>query len=98
MRMNRRELPNELTSKRCEVGSIFEFSADSTLVFYAPKKNKRVVSLSSKHMQPEIDESSGKPDIILTYNRGKGGVDNLDQMRSAGTSRKKTRRWPKCVF
>ena len=71
---------------------MFAFSADSTLVSYAPKKNKRAVLLSSEHMQPEIDESSGKPDIILTYNRGKGGVDHLDQMCSAYTSRKQTRR------
>ena len=34
----------------------------------------------------------------MTYNSGKGGVDHLDQMCAAYTTRKRTNRWPKCVF
>jgi hypothetical protein len=34
----------------------------------------------------------------MTYNQGKGGVDHLDKMCGAYTTRKRTNRWPKVVF
>ena len=99
VRKNRRELPPQFTSKRSEAGSsIFGFTEDATLVSYAPKKNKRVVLMSSEHTQADIDNETGKPQIILAYNKAKGGVDHLDQMCGFYTTRKRTLRWPKCVF
>ena len=99
MRKCRREIPPEFVSKHAECGSsLFGFHADATLVSYAPKKNKRVVLISSEHAKPDVDEHSQKPEIILSYNKGKGGVDHLDQMCAAYTTRKRTLRWPKCVF
>jgi len=99
VRKNRRELPPEFTTKRSEAGSsLFGFNEDAALVSYAPKKNKRVVLMSSEHSGEEIDPGTGKPEIIMTYNRGKGGVDHLDQMCGAYTTRKRTTRWPKVVF
>ena len=65
---------------------------------YSPKKNKNVILISSEHARPDIDTTTGKPCIILTYNKAKGGVDHLDQMCGNYTSRKRTLRWPKCVF
>ncbi|GFN89792.1 hypothetical protein PoB_001629800 [Plakobranchus ocellatus] len=35
------------------------------------------------HSIPERCEASGKPQIILTYNKSKGGVDTMDQMAYA---------------
>jgi len=99
IRKNRRELPSEFTAKKSEAGSVlFGFNDDATLVSYSPKKNKRVLLLSSEHTTGEIDDRTGKPQIILTYNTSKGGVDHLDEMCGAYTSRKRTLRWPKCVF
>jgi hypothetical protein len=99
MRKNRRELPEEFTRKNAEVGSsLFGFNKDATLVSYAPKRNRRVVLISSEHTHANINTQTGKPDIILSYNSGKGGVDHLDQMCSAYTTRKRTTRWPKCAF
>lgn len=99
VRKNRREVPEEFIQKRSEAGtSMFGFNKDATLVSYAPKKNRCVILISSEHTQPNIDTESGKPEIILAYNHGKGGVDHLDQMCGAYTSRKRTSRWPKCVF
>ena len=57
-----------------------------------------MVLLSSEHTSVEINEKTKKPEIILTYNKAKGGIDHLDQMCIAYTSRKRTTRWPKCVF
>ena len=99
VKKNRRELPPEFTAKRSEAGFVlFGFSEDATLVSYARKKNKRVVLLSSEHTLEEIDHATGKPQIILTYNASKGEVDHLDEMCGTYTTRKRTLRWPKCVF
>jgi len=99
IRKNRRELSKEFTAKKSEAGSsMFGFNEDATLVSYAPKKNKRVILISSEHVQGDIDAGTRKPDIILAYNKSKGGVDHLDQMCGAYTTRKRTTRWPKCVF
>lgn len=99
VRKNRREIPEQFTTKRREVGStLFAFSEKASLVSYSPKNNKCVVLLSSEHTQADVDPNSGKPQVILTYNKSKGGVDHLDQMCGAYTTRKRTQRWPKCVF
>ena len=99
VRKNRRELPSDFVSKESDAGSsLFGFTEEATLVSYAPKKNKRVVLLSSEHTQKDAREETGNPEIIHVYNSGKGGVDHLDQVCAAYTSRKRTSRWPKCVF
>ena len=99
VRKNRRELPKEFVSKISVAGtSLFGFHEDATLVSYAPRRNKRVVLLSSEHSRSDIDVQTGKPEIILAYNKTKGGVDHLDEMCGAYTTRKRTQRWPKCVF
>jgi len=54
-----------------------------TLVSYAPKKNTRVILISSEHLQGDIDAETSKPDIIMAYNKNKGGVDH--QMYGAYT-------------
>jgi len=59
------------------------------------KTNKSVVLLSSEQRGSEVDK---KPEIVLDYNKAKGGVDHLEQMCTMYTTRKQTLRWPKCVF
>ena len=39
-----------------------------------------------------------KPDIVLDYNRTKGGVDTMDQMCLNYTSKRQTKRWPLVIF
>lgn len=39
-----------------------------------------------------------KPEIILDYNRSKGGVDTLDQMVETYSTKRKSRRWPMVLF
>ena len=65
-----------------------------------PRKieNRTVLLLSSEHTQADVDQHTGKPDIILAYNGAKKGVDHLDQMCAAYNTKKHTTRWPKCVF
>ncbi|GFO38989.1 PiggyBac transposable element-derived protein 4 [Plakobranchus ocellatus] len=62
-----------------------------SLVSCRSKKGKNVFLLSTKHSVPERCKTSGKPEIVLTYNKSKGGVDTMDQMAYVFTL--KTKRW-----
>ena len=44
------------------------------------------------------DDAKKKPEIILDYNRTKGGVDIMDQMVSTYTCKRQTKRWPMTFF
>ncbi|GFR98194.1 PiggyBac transposable element-derived protein 4 [Elysia marginata] len=50
------------------------------------------------HNKPEVSENNGKPEIVLAYNKTKGGVDAMDQMAHAFTVKRKTKRWPLVIF
>lgn len=101
IRKNKTELPPELlsTKGRPVFSSFFCFTKDTTLVSYIPKKNKSVNLLSTLHHSPEVSSREDKkPQIILDYNKCKGGVDTLDKVVSCYTCKRKTNRWPQVVF
>jgi len=50
------------------------------------------------HDDEGIDPGSNKPNIILDYNRNKGGVAVVDQLCSTYTVSRKTYRWPMSLF
>jgi len=52
------------------------------IVSYCPKRNKIVNLLSTLHSEPKVDTSNEqrKPEVILTCNETKAGVDTMDQM------------------
>ena len=55
--------------------------------------------LSSQHHTLTImEEQANKPEIILSYNSTKGGVDTLDHLVSNFTCRRKTNRWTTNMF
>ena len=70
------------------------------IVSYCPKKNKIVNLLSTLHSGTKVDTSyeQRKPEVILTYNEAKAGVDTMDQMTRTYSFKRKTRRWPLVVF
>lgn len=82
MRKNKPEIPIEFQSnKNRELGSsLFGFQDGLTLVSFVRKQNKAVLLLSSKHHDNQVDNKTGKPMIILDYNKTKGVVDTVDQM------------------
>ena len=96
LRKNKPEIPSEFQSNKSrEVGSsLFAFQDYLTLVSFVPKQNKAVLLLSSQHHDNLVDKKSGKPNIILEYNKTKGAVDTLDQMCRKYTVKRGTRRWP----
>lgn len=74
------------------------FSQNKTVISYTPKRNKIVLVLSTMHDSVEIDEATTKPNMILDYNRTKGGTDTFDQLCHEYTTARGTRRWPKRFF
>lgn len=78
---------------------VFDNTNKFTLVSYVPNKNRFVLLLSSAHLNKNVAEDQAKkPQIILDYNKHKGGVDMADRMVNNYTCRRITRRWPMAVF
>nr|ABZ85926.1 transposase [Macdunnoughia crassisigna] len=100
VRSNKREIPEVLKNSRSRpVGtSMFCFDGPLTLVSYKPKPAKMVYLLSSCDEDASINESTGKPQMVMYYNQTKGGVDTLDQMCSVMTCSRKTNRWPMALL
>lgn len=104
IRGQRREVPTNLRRSRGQElhSSDFVYTpiagiGHATLVRYVPKRNKNVLLLSTQHQGPDVSNVPGhnrKPEIILHYNRTKGGVDTTDQMVAHFTCQRGTRRWP----
>lgn len=70
-----------------------------TLIQYQCKKNKTVLILSSLHPDVIItDTNKKKPETVIFYNETKAGVDSIDQMAKAYTTKTPCFRWPVYVF
>ena len=96
LRKNKKEISHEFqpSSKRTIESSLFGFSKNLTIVSYVPKKSKAVIVLSTHHQDMMVNASvANKPEIILSYNSLKGGVDTADHLIENFSCRRKTRRW-----
>jgi hypothetical protein len=100
MKKNKACIPPNFLAKAAEgtVQYAFDHANNFTLLSIVPKKNKRVVFLSTMHSQKKTDADTGKEEINVFYNQEKGGVDSHDQMCSFYTTARKTNRWPMRVF
>ncbi|XP_056117511.1 piggyBac transposable element-derived protein 4-like isoform X1 [Rhinichthys klamathensis goyatoka] len=101
VRSNKPELPPALLSVkgRARFSSMFAFTETHALVSYCPRKNKNVLLMSTLHRDAAIsNKDHKKPEIILDYNKTKGGVDNLDKLVATYTCQRKINRWPMVVF
>lgn len=98
LRKNKPQIPEEMKLKRPEKTSMFAFQETCTLVSHIPRKNKNVFLLSTMHRVDAIDRTTGKPDMIIDYNRTKGGVDTVDKLCAAYNCARITRRWPMVIF
>ncbi|XP_047531408.1 piggyBac transposable element-derived protein 4-like [Vanessa atalanta] len=100
LKKNKREIPLAFLPQKDKVvdSSLFGFTKDCTLVSYVPKKNKAVILYSSMHHDNTIDTTTNKPEVIMEYNRTKGGVDAVDQKCSVYSCSRRTVRWPLAVM
>lgn len=98
IRKNKREIPAEmkLASKTVPDTKFCFSSSNVTLLSHTPQKKKVVLVASTFSKSTKIIE--GKPEIILYYNKSKGGTDTFDQLCHAYTVARKTNRWPLRVF
>lgn len=83
IRANKPELPPKLkqTKNRAVLSSLFAFTTTTTAVSYIPRRGRNVFLLSTKHREPAVIQGDKqKPQMIVDYNRCKGGVDNLDKV------------------
>lgn len=100
LRSNKPHIPEMMRAsrKREEHSSLFGYHDQLTIASYVPKLGKAVLVLSTLHHDSSVTGPNKKPDIILHYNATKSGVDNLDHLATMHTSRRKTNRWPMCLF
>ncbi|XP_066969991.1 piggyBac transposable element-derived protein 4-like [Macrobrachium rosenbergii] len=101
LRLNKPYTPQVMTDKKVIPRGCTAFLYDRalTMLSYHPdkKKTKFVQLMSTMHYQPVI-EANGKPEVVICYNKTKGGVDAFDQMCARYSCSRKTKRWPLCVF
>lgn len=96
VRRNRSEIPQRMLEARRRdlMKSKFLYQEDRMILSFVPRPRKIVIILSTAHLEDdEIDEETGKPRLILQYNRTKGGVDTMNQIIRTRTCKRKTRRW-----
>lgn len=100
LRKNKLEIPAAFLphKDRPVNSSLYGFTEDLTLLSYVPKTSKAVILLSSMHHGEDVDEISGKPEMIAEYNRTKGGVDTVDQLCANYCCSRRTKRWPMVIF
>ncbi|XP_045456529.1 piggyBac transposable element-derived protein 4-like [Melitaea cinxia] len=100
LKKNKRHIPPEFQASktRSPESSLHGFTKDFTIVSYVPKKSKAVLLISSMHHTKQLDPLTKKPEIIMDYNRTKGGVDEIDKKCSNYSSSRRTRRWPLAIF
>ncbi|CAB3261584.1 unnamed protein product [Arctia plantaginis] len=62
MRKNQKEIPRDFlpNSSRNVDSTIFGFTKDYTISSYVPKKNRAVITVSSMHHMPDIDDTGQK--------------------------------------
>ncbi|KAK3765295.1 hypothetical protein RRG08_013264 [Elysia crispata] len=101
IKRNKTFLPLDFQEKKAiPLGeSKFLFRNKTTLLSYQNKRPKNVLLLSTMHSKAEIvAEKNNKPEMVLAYNKTKGGVDAMDQMAHAFTTKRKTQRWHMVIF
>ncbi|KAJ8937065.1 hypothetical protein NQ314_012059 [Rhamnusium bicolor] len=104
IRKNKREIPVEFNSKRKKSTipyNMFGFKEGTTLVSHTSQKGKLVLLLSTMHHDDAIDHTTkekNKPEITTYYNKTKGAVDVVDEMKGTYSVSRKTNHWPLVIF
>lgn len=98
LRKNKKETPPSMLLPTAVGQSKFLYQDNKMMVSYTPKRNKKVLLMSSMHREGTVNEKTAKPEIIEFYNLTKGGVDVLDKLCHDKTTKRKTRRWPLRFF
>ena len=103
LRQNKPYIPKQMAANklRPEYSSLFGFhERNVALCSYVPKKkNEAVILLHTMHSDTAVNaDEQKKPNMIMSYDKYKTGVDTMDQMVSRYTCHSRTQRWPFAMF
>lgn len=105
VRKNKRLIPPFFLAKvpgRPIRSSMFGFNEMGTLVSYYNKNRKFVPLLSTmeEHTSTDVNEADPerRPEIILQYIATKGGIDQVDRLKTMYSVGRISRRWPLTLF
>ncbi|GBP17464.1 PiggyBac transposable element-derived protein 4 [Eumeta japonica] len=100
IRKDKKEIPSDFNQLRGRSvkSNMFGFRNDMVLVSHVPKAKKNVLLISTMHNDAKVDVETQKPDIILSYNETKGGVDVVDRLCANYNFARATKRWPMVIF
>ena len=101
LRKNRVGNPKDVTEARLDKGEIVGKENVDGVVVAKWRSKRDVLMLSTKHdleivatgKKNKLNEDIMKPEIIISYNKAKQGIDISDQMASYFTPLRKTLRW-----
>ena len=101
LRKNRAGNPKVVVNAHLQKGKVVGRENEDGTVVAKWKSKREVLMLSTKHDLEMVDtgrknrcnEAVMKPEIVMSYNKGKQGIDILDQMSSYFTPLRKTIRW-----
>ena len=101
LRKNRAGNPKVVVNAHLQKGEVVGRESEDGIVVAKWKSKREVLMLSTKHDLEMVDtgrknrcnEAVMKPEIVMSCNKGKQGIDILDQMSSYFTPLRKTIRW-----
>ena len=98
IRKNKPDIPNEMKiSSKQPPFTQFCHHDEITLASFTPKQNKIVLVVSNKVSDTKVGPTN-KPEVILYYNKHKGGTDVFDKLCHAYSTTRSTKRWPMRFF
>ncbi|KAF0688035.1 piggyBac transposable element-derived protein 4-like, partial [Aphis craccivora] len=104
LRMNRKNNPKEVTSKKLKTGELISKYTNDGICVFKWKDKREVLGLSTEwkadleNVKNRKGDEKEKPVPIINYNKFMSGVDRQDQMLSYYPCERKTLRWYKKVF
>lgn len=106
VRLNRKNMPPDFSKVKLKRGEVAFRSSNKGILALKWHDKKEVKMLSTMHTAKMIntgkknrkEEPIIKPECVLAYNRGMGGVDRSDQRASTYRSVRKSVKWYKKLF
>ncbi|GBP53388.1 PiggyBac transposable element-derived protein 1 [Eumeta japonica] len=100
IRKDKKEISSDFNTLRGRSvkSNMFGFRNDMVLVSHVLKAKKNVLLISTMHNDAKVDVETQKPDLILSYNETKGGVDVVDRLCANYNCARATKRWPMVIF
>ena len=106
VRLNRKGMPSNFSKKKLKRGEIAFYSSTNGLLALKWQDKKEVEILSSMHTAEMVNtqkkhrngQDIAKPQCVLSYNEGMGGVDRSDQQAKPYQCVRKCVKWYKKLF